>query len=79
MTHQQETPMTKRTKAPHKPSPMEYGLYFSVAFLAFLPAAAVKQVLPAGRDVMGKREKRRGVFGEAKAMAAGVLPFVFMH
>ncbi|MEM1314707.1 MAG: cytochrome PufQ [Pseudomonadota bacterium] len=71
--------MTKRTKAPHKPSPMEYGLYFSVAFLAFLPAATVKQFLPTSRDVMGRREKRRGVIGEAKAMAAGVLPFVFMH
>ena len=79
MNRQLEADMTKRTKAPHKPRPAEYGLYFSVAFLAFLPAAAVKQVLPASRDVMGRREKRRGVFGEAKAMAAGVLPFVFMH
>ncbi|MFO7855126.1 MAG: cytochrome PufQ [Paracoccaceae bacterium] len=69
----------KRSKAPHKPSPLEYGLYFGASFIAFLPIAAVRQVLPAPRDALGRTEKRRGVIGEARAMAAGILPFVFMH
>lgn len=72
--------MTKRpSKAPHKPSPVEYGLYYAVSFAVFLPVAAARQLMPAHRDAYGRREKRKGVFGEAKAMAAGVLPFVFMH
>lgn len=69
----------KRAKAPHKPSPMEYGLYFTVSFVVFLPIAAARQVLPTRRDAFGRPEKRRGVLGEAKAMAAGIVPFVFMH
>lgn len=72
--------MTKRTsKAPHKPSPVEYGLYYAVSFAVFLPVAAARQLMPAPRDAFGRREKRRGVIREARAMAAGVLPFVFMH
>jgi hypothetical protein len=72
--------MTKRpSKAPHKPRPFEYGLYYAVSFVAFLPAAAIRQVLPATRDAFGRREKRRGVIREARAMAIGILPFVFMH
>ena len=75
------TTTTRRTttKAPHKPSPFEYGLYYAVSFAVFLPIAAARQVLPAPRDALGQRQKRRGVIGEAKAMATGILPFVFMH
>jgi hypothetical protein len=73
------TTEAKRSKAPHKPSPLEYGLYFGASFVAFLPVAALRQVMPAPRDAFGNRQKRRGVLGEVRAMAAGIVPFVFMH
>ena len=74
-----EVAMARTTKATHKPSALEYGLYFGVSFLVFLPVAAVKTVLPRRAPRFGQAAPRRGVIGEARAMAGDVVPFVFMH
>ena len=54
----------------------EFWLYFAVTFPVFLAVALVSRLLPRSwRPFAGSG---RGVFGDAKAAAYTVLPFVFM-
>lgn len=59
-----------------KQKAMEFWIYFSITYPFFLLIAVVSRFLPKARRPfsMGSRT----VFGDAKAAAYTVLPFVFM-
>jgi hypothetical protein len=57
----------------------EFWLYFAISFPIFLTIAVLARLLPrAWRPGMSELRGEGSVFGEAKAAANKVLPFVFM-
>lgn len=56
---------------------VEFWLYFAATYPIFLVIAIVSRFLPRAMRPFGT-ERGRSVFGDAKAAAYTVLPFVFM-
>jgi hypothetical protein len=62
-----------------RPATLEYQLYFAVTFLILLPVFLAARLLPRRwHPYPAVREQRRTPFGEARAAAGMIVPFVFM-
>lgn len=63
-----------RTQHRHMPR-LEYRIYYALIFTLSLPVAVIRTVLP--RPNRWGLAPRRGVWGEAQAMARAITPILF--